>query len=83
VVPLLEILYVGLTIVVGAISTVWFTFGGTLDLRKLFKRLKTLQVNANDDARVIGHMNADDYVALQNKQAGEADDKASEPDHRP
>jgi len=60
---------VGLTIVVGAISTVWFTIGGTLDLRKLFQRLKTLQVNANDDGRVIGHMNADDYAAAQAAKA--------------
>lgn len=74
---------VGLTIVVGTITTVWFTIGGTLDLRSLFKRLKTLQVNANDDGRVIGHMNADDYAALQKKQAAEAESKAPEPDHRP
>lgn len=74
---------VGLTIVVAAISIVWFTIGGTLDLRKLFKRLKTLQVNANDDGRVIGHMNADDYAALQKKQAAEADAKASQTDRRP
>jgi len=74
---------VGLTIVVGAITTVWFTIGGTLDLRTLFKRLKTLQVNTNDDGRVIGHMNADDYAALQKKQAAEAEAKASQTDNRP
>ena len=32
----------------------------TLDLRKLFRRLKTLERNDLDDGRVIGHMNADD-----------------------
>lgn len=70
---------VGLTIVVGAISTVWFTVGGTLDLRKLFKRLKTLQVNANDDGRVIGHMNADDVAAdnAPTRNGGSVENKRS------
>ncbi|MCX7868629.1 MAG: hypothetical protein N2322_01640 [Terrimicrobiaceae bacterium] len=54
---------VGLTIVVAAITTVWFTIGGTLDLRRLFQRLRTLKVNTLDDGRVIGHMNADDYAS--------------------
>jgi SSS family solute:Na+ symporter len=73
---------VGLTIVVGAITTVWFTIGGTLDLRTLFKRLKTLQVNTNDDGRVIGHMNADDYAAAQLAQESKPslpEDRAENP----
>ncbi len=45
------------------VSTVWFTIGGTLDLRSLFQRLKTLEVNTNDTGRVVGHQNADDYAA--------------------
>lgn len=69
---------IGLTAVVGAVSTVWFTIGGTLDLRRLFQRLKTLEVNKLDDGRVISHMNADDYAAAQ--LAKEA--KPSLPDER-
>ena len=54
---------VGLTAIVAVVSTVWFTIGGTLDLRSLFQRLKTLEVNTNDTGRVVGHQNADDYAA--------------------
>lgn len=61
---------IGLTAVVGAVSTVWFTIGGTLDLRRLFQRLKILEVNKLDDGRVIGHMNADDYAAAQLAKEG-------------
>jgi len=62
---------IGLTLVVATVTAIWFTIGGTLDLRKLFLRLKTLQVNAADDGRVIGHMNADDFDALKAKEASE------------
>jgi len=58
---------VGLTAVVGVITTVWFTIGGIRDLRLLFSRLKTLKVNSNDDGRVLGHMNADDFVASKER----------------
>jgi len=63
---------IGLTAAVGAVSTVWFTIGGTLDLRRLFQRLKTLEVNRLDDGRVIGHMNADDYAAAMMAKKSEA-----------
>jgi SSS family solute:Na+ symporter len=55
---------IGLTAVVGAISTVWFSIGGTLDLRRLFRRLRDLKVDVRDDGRVIGHMNADDVAVF-------------------
>ena len=54
---------VGLTGFIAIVTTVWFTIGGTRDLRRMFQRLKELQVNTADDGRVIGHMNADDYEA--------------------
>ena len=56
---------VGLTGFVAVATTIWFTIGGTVDLRRLFQRLKVLQVNVADDGRVIGHMNADYYAAAQ------------------
>lgn len=73
---------IGSTIVVGTVTTIWFTIGGTLDLRRLFQRLKTLQVNKLDDGRVIGHMNADDYAAAQLSQEGKPslpEDRAENP----
>ena len=56
---------VGLTGFIAVVTTVWFTIGGTNDMRRLFRRLEELQVNVADDGRVIGHMNADDYLAAK------------------
>jgi SSS family solute:Na+ symporter len=33
---------------------VWFTYGGVMDLRKMFRRLKTMQRDAADDGTVRG-----------------------------
>lgn len=41
-----------LPIILGFVTSVWFTIGGIRDLRRLFSRLKTLQRNPNDDGRV-------------------------------
>lgn len=46
--------------VIGVVSTVWFTIGGTWDLRRLFKRLEEKVDNYHDDGRVIGHVSAED-----------------------
>ena len=39
-------------IVLGSVTSVWFTIGGLTDLRKLFKRLRVLQRDSHDDGRV-------------------------------
>ncbi|MGE4300962.1 MAG: sodium:solute symporter [Victivallaceae bacterium] len=50
-----------LALFVAAVSTVWFSIGGIVDLRKMFKRLQALnRTNAADDGRVVGHVNTDD-----------------------
>jgi hypothetical protein len=51
-------LVVGSTI--GIISTFWFAIGGTLDLRRMFKRLAEREVDDQDDGRVIDHQNTED-----------------------
>ena len=51
--------------VIGVISTVWFTIGGTVDLYRLFRDLKTKEVNVLDDGRVIGHVSADDVELVE------------------
>jgi Na+/proline symporter len=51
--------------IVGIVSTVWFTIGGTWDLMRMFKRLAEKQVNELDDGRVIGHVSADDVILVE------------------
>jgi hypothetical protein len=51
--------------IVGIVSTVWFTIGGTVDLNRLFKRLREKEFNVLDDGRVIGHVSADDVALVE------------------
>jgi hypothetical protein len=50
---------------VGAISTVWFTIGGTRDLRRLFRDLARRESNDLDDGRVVGPVSADDAACAE------------------
>ena len=47
------------------ISTVWFSVGGVIDLRRLFRDLKTRIVNPLDDGRVEGNMSLADKAQLE------------------
>jgi hypothetical protein len=38
----------------------WFTIGGVLDLRAMFRRLHAYRPDARDDGTVIDHHNADE-----------------------
>lgn len=49
-----------LSLAVGAVTTVWFSIGGTRDLLRLFRDLKNLQRNEYDDGSVSGHINTAD-----------------------
>jgi solute:Na+ symporter, SSS family len=51
--------------IIGIISTVWFTIGGTWDLMRLFKRLEAKETNLNDDGRVIEHVSAEDIEMVE------------------
>ena len=51
--------------IIGTISTVWFTIGGTWDLLRLFKRLEAKETNLHDDGRVIGHVSAEDIDLVE------------------
>ncbi len=48
--------------IIGVVTTVWFTIGGTLDLIKMFKRLEEKQENLLDDGRVVNHVSTDDIA---------------------
>ena len=51
--------------IIAAVSTVWFTIGGTWDLRRLFRRLAEKQEDLLDDGRVIGHVSADEVAHVE------------------
>jgi SSS family solute:Na+ symporter len=70
--------------VVGAVTTVWFTIGGALGLRDMFRRLAELKRSVLDDGRVIGHVSADDVALVEKvehitvKEAHEAEKELEE-----
>jgi SSS family solute:Na+ symporter len=42
------------------IITIWFSIGGLMELPRLFKLLREKKMNAQDDGRVVDHMNLDE-----------------------
>ena len=48
--------------IIAVVSTVWFSIGGTIDLKRLFQRLEEKEENMLDDGRVVGHVSADDVA---------------------
>ncbi len=50
---------------IGAITTVWFTWGGTRDLLRFFRDLKVAVRNEADDGRVLGHVSAEDVTIVE------------------
>lgn len=65
---------------IGAVSTVWFTIGGTMDLRRLFRDLAQKEANVLDDGRVIGHVSADDLSLVQQVEGAAPVEEASHPE---
>jgi len=57
---------IGIPVTITVVTTVWFTWGGTRDIFRLFHRLKREKANPLDDGTVIGHSNAGD-LALEEK----------------
>lgn len=51
--------------IVALVSTVWFTAGGIMDLRRLFRRLDEKGADLLDDGRVIGNVSADDVALVE------------------
>lgn len=50
-------IYIGIYIAVGAIVTIWLSFGGIKDLKRLFQLLKTTRRDAGDDGQVVSEDN--------------------------
>ena len=45
-----------LPIILGTVTSIWFTIGGVTDLRKLFQRLQVLERHSDDDGTVSHHI---------------------------
>ena len=52
-------------LIYGAVSTVWFGYGGTRDLIRMFKDLAAREANILDDGRVIDGISADDVAMVE------------------
>jgi SSS family solute:Na+ symporter len=52
-----------LPLIIGIITTVWFTWGGIRDLRRLFHSLKTVKRDALDNGSVVRSPNQDGIIA--------------------
>ena len=48
--------------IIALVSTVWFSIGGTIDLKRLFEGLEEKEDDLLDDGRVIGHVSADEVT---------------------
>lgn len=59
---------IAMVLVIGSVTSVWFTIGGIRDLRKMFRRLAAAERNVLDDGRVVDHLNVDDLVSLPTAQ---------------
>ena len=60
-----SIQFVYVPLAIGVVSTIWFTIGGTWDLRRMFKRLSKHEADVLDDGRVVGHVSAADVAMVE------------------
>ena len=52
-------------VLIGAVSTVWFTIGGTRDMLRMFKALGVKKTSMLDDGRVVDGVSADDVAMVE------------------
>lgn len=60
------------TLLMGVVSTIWFSYGGIKDLKMLFKRLSEKKDDSLDDGRVEGHVSASDVVHMTQVEQSQA-----------
>ncbi len=62
-------IWVGLIVVLGTVTTIWFVIGGTLDMKQMFADLRKIDRNTDDDGRVVGHHSlADETLEVDNSE---------------
>lgn len=54
---------IGITLVIGIITTIWFLIGGLHDVRDMFHTLSTVKRNTLDDGMVVHHHNLGEQAA--------------------
>jgi SSS family solute:Na+ symporter len=59
------------SLLVGLISTIWFSWGGVRGMWRLFGRLDKLQRDELDNGRVVGHVSADEVERVGEIQKSE------------
>jgi len=59
-----HIVGIGIPVFMSLLTAVWFTWGGTRDIFRLFKNLRVEKINELDDGTVVGHQNLDDAAVL-------------------
>jgi len=57
-----HVVSIGIPSFLAPVSMVWFIWGGTRDIRELFRRLHLEKMNVLDNGMVINHQNLDDSV---------------------
>ena len=68
---------VGVPILMCAVTGIWFTWGGLLDIRQLFRSLHSQKINHLDDGTVVGHQNLDERVHPESHQSRVAADQVT------
>jgi SSS family solute:Na+ symporter len=65
--------------IIAVISTVWFTIGGVLGLRDMFRRLAAQETNVLDNGRVVDHISTDDIELVEEVEKTSTEDGPKQP----
>jgi SSS family solute:Na+ symporter len=64
---------IGLPLVIAVVTSIWFTWGGVVDIRDFFRLLAGEKVNHLDDGTVIGHQNLDERASTPEAKPAKAE----------
>lgn len=58
---------IGIPVFISFVTAIWFTWGGTRDIRRLFRNLGVQRIDHADDGTVIGHQNLDERAITKHQ----------------
>jgi len=67
--------YIYVTFALMVIVTVWFTFGGLRDVKRLFADLKEIKRNPLDDGTVVEHKNVGEELLIESYDKNKSENK--------